>query len=589
MVLPLQLSIMEFNFSRTTIVIFLFFCLFIGATDELSSLPSGFQAFNNGRTRSYSGISFSKDGKTLFHTITWKKDSTGPLQSKIAVSTWKNNAWSEPLVLHFTNGSEYYPMLSADENRLYFSSFAPIPGKTGNDLNIWYSEKKEKGWGAPVPATELNSEKNERITYVGNRVFYITSDRSGDYDIYSTHLRNGQWSALQPETQWNSKAQEEYVSVYDGYGIAFVQRTQPTGETGIFYSTKTDQHWSEPQALEYEGKFTKAPYVHRFPCLSPDGGTFYVNTGTRLWQRSFKKILKKNSLSLHVTIPAYRPLPHKPRANGEPELFGSILLKTNNGISFAPDMKTLYLSRYTQEKDSAGRQFIKLFESRYANNTWSDPVPLPFNEPATPFEYHPVVSPDGHTIFYNSRRAEPGSAVKYYAKNNLWYVNRLPDGGWSSPIMIKEIATPEYDDYATVARSGNLYFRSDRPGGKGGGDIYVSRLLNGTYQKPEAVIDINSKHNENDLCVDPGERFIIFNRYIDATEEMQLYLSIRTGNGWSPPRMIYQLERADEWELTPTLSPDGKYFFYEVNANIQRVELSSLFSTEEKKLLKLKS
>lgn len=119
----------------------------------------------------------------------------------------------------------------------------------------------------------------------------------------------------------------------------------------------------------------------------------------------------------------------------------------------------------------------------------------------------------------------------------------------------------------------------------GGGDIYRSKFVNGKYQSPESVTDLNSTDNENDVCIDPFERFIIFNRYIEATREIKLFLSIRAGANWTTPRVITPLEKDTDWELTPTLSPDGKYFFYEVNSNILRVPVAELFTPEERRTL----
>jgi hypothetical protein len=46
------------------------------------------------------------------------------------------------------------------------------------------------------------------------------------------------------------------------------------------------------------------------------------------------------------------------------------------------------------------------------------------------------------------------------------------DRGWS---LAAPVNTPDYrESYPSVVADGSLYFSSDRPGGIGGGDIYVS-------------------------------------------------------------------------------------------------------------------
>ena len=111
-------------------------------------------------------------------------------------------------------------------------------------------------------------------------------------------------------------------------------------------------------------------------------------------------------------------------------------------------------------------------------------------------------------------------------------------------------------------------------------DIYLSKYIDGQYQEPINLELLNSAHTENDLVVDPEEGFIIFNRYIDSTNALDLYISFSNGKEWSTPVLLEQINQTDEWELTPTLSPDGNYFFYELNGKIMQYELA--------KLLKLK-
>ena len=63
----------------------------------------------------------------------------------------------------------------------------------------------------------------------------------------------------------------------------------------------------------------------------------------------------------------------------------------------------------------------------------------------------------------------------------------------------------------SFAKNGNLYFASSRKGGFGEEDIYVSRLVNKQYTKPENLGPaINSKESEYDPCISANEDFIIF-------------------------------------------------------------------------------
>jgi Tol biopolymer transport system component len=545
--------------------------------------------FNLGRIRCYTGgFTLTADDRTIFTAQTYKSNSDSPLRLKIFTSTWSNGQWSELSPLKLNDYHELGPVLSPDGNRLYFSSNSPSPGESDEgDVNIWYVEKEDTQWSSPVFAEGLNSNESDRISFIDHAgKLYLVSARNGNLDVYTSTRTAGGFNTAEPVEAWNTTMDEEYVSLNGTATVAFLQRSKAGATTDILYSGLRDEKWTSPSALNYKDRFTQMPYVHKWPRLSNSGDTFYLISHGLVYQVPFRSIVAVNDLGIQEkNIGAHKPLKIKPRQPMEPEPFGGLVLKTNNGITFTKDGKTAYLSRYTMQRDTFGGQYIKVFESKASKQGWGTPVEAPFKNDQAPYEYHPVVSPDGKKLFYNSRAAKPGSGVAYYPANNVWMVDRLPNGSYSQPEMIDALASDTYDDYASVAKSGTLYFRSDRPGGKGSGDIYRSSLAGGQYQAPENIGDLNSEDNENDVCIDPNEKFIIFNRYIDATKEIKLFLSIRSGGKWTSPRVIEALEKQADWELTPTLSPDGKFFFYEVNSNILRVPVAELFTADEREAM----
>lgn len=260
----------------------------------------------------------------------------------------------------------------------------------------------------------------------------------------------------------------------------------------------------------------------------------------------------------------------------EPVIFGEGEITTSNGISFSKEGDVLYTSQQVEKQFDNGRFYTGIFESRYANGKWSKPkqVQLGLDIDA----YHPVLSIDNERLYFNSR-SHPDSANKLIP-HNIWFT-RSTQAGWGVPEMVEGVNSASYDSYPSVAKNNNLYFNSDRQGGKGGMDFYVSYYRDGNYQPPIPLEVLNSSDVENDLVVDPLERFIIFNRYIDATKEIDLYISLRKAGNWRLPRKLDNINSADAWELTPSLSPDGKYLFYELDQSIMQIELASIIYAEE--------
>lgn len=247
-------------------------------------------------------------------------------------------------------------------------------------------------------------------------------------------------------------------------------------------------------------------------------------------------------------------------------------ISTTNGIQFSPDGNELYVSRLISDTFDNGRNWAAIFYSTFYDE-WSEfkKIDLPIDA------YHPVLSVDGQKLYFNSR-SHPDSANKYL-KHDIWFMDRTKNG-WSNPTQAFELNSKAYDSYPSITQSGNIYFNSDREGGLGGMDIYVSKFVNGKYQPPVNLRSINSTDAENDLVVDPKERFIIFNRYLAAENEISLFVSYKDGEVWSKPEFI-GINKNEVWELTPSLSPDGNYFFYEIDGIIMQVDLAAIINLSD--------
>ncbi len=258
-----------------------------------------------------------------------------------------------------------------------------------------------------------------------------------------------------------------------------------------------------------------------------------------------------------------------------PTIFADTI-RTLNGINFSNDGFTLYTSGSLERTFDNGRQYAALFKSDFRDGIWTEPQRVDL-EPDID-AYHPVLSLDNQFLYFISRSHLDSGNVS--VKNNIWVAQRQGEG-WGSPTLVESVTSNAYDSYPTIAKNNNLYFNSSRDGGKGGMDIYLTKFVNGSYLKPVNIEALNSEHEENDLVIDPEERFIIFNRYFNSTRGLDLFISFKKENGWTTPRLLDNINTRDGWELTPSLSPDGKYFFYELNSFIMQIDLAYLIYPDE--------
>src|SRR2546425_2077665 len=153
---------------------------------------------------------------------------------------------------------------------------------------------------------------------------------------------------------------------------------------------------------------------------------------------------------------------------------------------------------------------------------WSPPVNLgpPIN---TSFaENHPFLSKDGLSLYLTSDRTGT------IGGQDLWVARRAcEDCAWEAPVNLGAVInTTGLDAGADVSNDGHfLYFFSNRPGGVGGNDVYVSRRDNTGddlgWETPQLLgSEVNSLADENALT------------FHDRSEERRVGKECRSR--WSP-------------------------------------------------------
>ncbi len=247
-------------------------------------------------------------------------------------------------------------------------------------------------------------------------------------------------------------------------------------------------------------------------------------------------------------------------------------IEVGNGITLHPKKRLLLISKPTDEVSDSGKPLYRIFRLNYKDGSWCCEEQVPFSSQHT--DYHPVFTPDGEWVYFNSDRPIPGSNGKS-EKINIWRV-KYGDDAWGNPEYLEQVNTKGHDSYPSVAADGTLYFNSDRPGGKGSMDIYESALVDGVHIKPVPIPSLNSSDSENDLTIHPKEEFIIFNRYLFSSKEIELFISYNKNGIWTEPKPLSSINKKGVWELTPTLSPDGNYFLYEKDGRIRVEKINNI-------------
>lgn len=124
-----------------------------------------------------------------------------------------------------------------------------------------------------------------------------------------------------------------------------------------------------------------------------------------------------------------------------------------------------------------GVNTLNIFETHRTGDTWSEPVDLAFNS-ADFSNIHPCLSHDGTRMIMASNKA--GGKGGYDL-----YVSTKQGNNWSAPISLGNDINSEDDEmFPFFYNDTTIYFASNGHIGYGGADIFVSYYTSGHWNKP---------------------------------------------------------------------------------------------------------
>jgi Tol biopolymer transport system component len=242
-----------------------------------------------------------------------------------------------------------------------------------------------------------------------------------------------------------------------------------------------------------------------------------------------------------------------------PQLFAPGIVSTGmddlNAV-FSADGSEFY---FAVKVPVRGRHVI--LTMRQERGRWSAPTVLPFSGRYN--DADPALSPDGRTLYFaSSRPLTPGGPEKDW---DIWAVDRTASG-WGEPRRLDAPVNSEaMEVYPSLTANGTLYFSSGRPLGASTGGVYRAVPVEGAYPNVE-VFDsaIASRYGGGDVFIAPDERTIIFSSSeAGGLGSSDLYVSFRRDDGaWTAPRNLGPTINSRFQEYCPSLSPDGRYFFF---------------------------
>lgn len=178
-------------------------------------------------------------------------------------------------------------------------------------------------------------------------------------------------------------------------------------------------------------------------------------------------------------------------------------------------------------------------------------------------EYSPALTIDGNTMYFNHLDA----SVDFYSQNEDIFVTKKVNGKWQPARSIgPPINTIENEGAFCVSADGKYIFYTacNKQGGKGRCDIWITMNRNGEWSLPQNIgAPINTKYWESqpNLSSD-GRRMYFASNRPGGYGGIDLYVSYFSDTGWTEPQNLGPKINTSGDEQFPFIHPDGRTLYF---------------------------
>ncbi len=269
-------------------------------------------------------------------------------------------------------------------------------------------------------------------------------------------------------------------------------------------------------------------------------------------------------------------------ANGkliaQPFLFEPEIISNGGvfGLTISPDSKTALWVQSNGRRDT-----LLIMESHKLQGKWTAPKPASFSITNAQWkDIDPMFSPDGKLVLFQSTRPVPGKPNR--EGFDIWAVRREKNGWGQAYHLGNKINSDASESYASITRSGTIYFMKENEDKLGKSDIYRSERMNGEYQDPVNIgMPVNTSERESNPFISPEEDYLLyFSTDSSGFGEVDLYISFRKDGKWTSPKNLGQPINSALAEFCPFLHEKEKRLYFSRQQKLPDRMLENLYYIE---------
>jgi outer membrane protein OmpA-like peptidoglycan-associated protein len=288
------------------------------------------------------------------------------------------------------------------------------------------------------------------------------------------------------------------------------------------------------------------------PAFHKDGLVFVSNNAVEGKDKMYDKRINQKTMSMFIA---------KRNVQGElekPVPFAlELVTSVHEGpLTFTNDYKTIYFSRNNNHKEGRAKYVdlidrMQIYESHLTDKGWTKPKQLEFDREVKDY-CHPTLSADNQKLYFSSNRKGGFGGMDLYVSY------KQSNGDWGKPINLgSSINSNKNEVFPFIHDDGTLYFSSSKEGGSGGLDVYYARtkMLSNIYATKAANLEnqkANVSREDFDVPLSIGTPFNSekddFGFILDKQKKIGYFTSNRAGGFGEDD--IYSFATIDE--LNPT-------------------------------------